>query len=573
MGAGSIVAVCLTLLVGSSSADRLPVDGTFMDPRVHRITGRHDPAFEPSGPLAGRGHGVGDTINFWAQDFSDDPVYGTFYLLSATCRHVGERSYIFVEDDAWGVHFDEEDLAGFALALEESTPSDSGGIIEVDSSTFGPIPDEIDGDPRIYFLVLDIRDPVESGLTILGYFSPYNQFTEYEARFVYGGHSNEVEMLYIDCSPASGEDAIYVSAHELVHLIQWGIAPFSGEELWVIENQAQSGPFVCGYGVEQVQTFLEVGGVSPLGWTSYTDDYLYVAGYGAGYLFFAYIYENFGGSGFLSGFLGFTFLWSSLRAEASGLDGLVEAIAASTGSQPDMEGLLEDWMVANWVDDVSVGDGRYGYESFRIADFDPLGQGGRRGLDYVLSIDSFPARTGPRELRPFTGEYYGLSSSTGEGSFRASAEGLGELVAYMVTGGDSPGAPVAVERLSASGGSGLAVETPVDCDLLLLARSDFGLTVDVVADNSLEQSGLSLLVYPVPSFGELFVEFESSGLSTIFSVFDLSGHIVLTADYGQPEQGHVLLEVGGASGLSSGLYFFSFSHGSTVETGKIALVR
>ncbi|MBN1433188.1 T9SS type A sorting domain-containing protein [Candidatus Fermentibacterales bacterium] len=556
--------VAMLLLPAAATSARLPIDGTFLDPRVMEITSRHDPAIQPSGPLAtAGGHQVGDRVSFWAQDFSDDPVYGTFYLLSATCRHVGERTYVFVEDYVWNTSFDQEDVDALALALEQSTPADSGGIVGVDEATFGAIPDEIDGDPRVYFLVLDIRDPVQSNLTILGYFSPYNQFTDYEARFIYGGHSNEVEMLYIDCDPADLDDAIYVSAHELVHLIQWGIRPFSGEELWVIENQAQSGPFVCGYKVEQVATFLEVGGVSPLGWTSYEDDYRYVAGYGAGYLFFAYIYENYGGS---------RFLWNSLHSGERGLEGLQRSIESAIGGSVDLDSILEDWLVANWVDDPDVCGGLYGYESFRIADFDPMGQGGRRGLDYSLLVDSLPAIHRQHEILPRTGDYYGLLPSTGEGSLRASAEGLGELSAYRVSRG--PDGSVAVERLQTGTGMQLAAAMPDSCDMLLFANSDFGLMLEVAADDALQAgSDDQILVYPNPSLGSVFFEFESNGGPVQLALFDLEGSHVHTVDFGTVQAGQALLEYSGAESLSTGVYFFRLTQGNAAGTGKIALVR
>ena len=200
------------LLIGTSPGQVWMVDGTILDPVAMEIDRRHDPSYARTGPLSGTdgGHEVGDNINLWAIDHSVSPL--TFYLTPATCRYVGDRTYIFVEDSQWPVHFDSAAVAELAAALEDSTPGGRGGIVETDAEYFGPIPDEIDKDPKVYILVLDIRDGYdpqssEPQLVVYGFFSPYNQFTDQEAWLFYGGHSNECEMLYVDCFPADMDDA------------------------------------------------------------------------------------------------------------------------------------------------------------------------------------------------------------------------------------------------------------------------------------------------------------------------------------------------------------------------------
>jgi len=79
----------MTLLILSlilqSSAPAWWIDGTPLVPGIMEIDRRHDPSFEPTGPLSScKGHSIGDTINFWSIDHSDDlPV---FYLTPAHCR-------------------------------------------------------------------------------------------------------------------------------------------------------------------------------------------------------------------------------------------------------------------------------------------------------------------------------------------------------------------------------------------------------------------------------------------------------------------------------------------------------
>jgi hypothetical protein len=558
----SLVLLMLVLTPGTSPGGGAlwGIDGTILDPVAMSIDRRHDPGFQCTGVLSGTdGHEVGDNINFWALDHSVSPL--TFYLTPATCRYAGSDCYIFVEDSQWeSEHFTQEGVDELAAALEDSTPGGYGGIIDTDEQFFGPIPDELDGDPRVYFLVLDIRDGYdpsssEPQLVVLGFFSPYNQFTDQEAWLYYGGHSNECEMLYIDCYPATMDDASYVSSHELVHLIQWGLKPFSGEELWVIENQAQTGVYLCGYPAEQVQTFLEAGGVTPIKWTGYPDDERFAAGYGAGFLWFAWLFENYGGA---------DFIWNSMRATARGLAGVTEAIELATGYSPVMEDVLRDWMLANWIDDTGFGSGIYGYETFRVADYDTGGN--RTGLDYNGVVETIPWADPWHTMNSFSGNYYRIGEGL-SGSFRAEGSGIGHLDAYHFDG------PAGIlTRLDTGSANDVALSLSEDGDVLLLCNSFAVLELDVSA-GSIQGSGSDFAVYPDPCFGDLYFQFESSGAPVSIAVFDASGYHVETAEYPSPGTGEVTLTYQGASELASGIYFYRFAQGSHVETGKFAAVR
>lgn len=547
------------LFAAAASPPAYWTDGTFQVPGIMEMDRNHDPAFRPSGPLAGaKGHEIGDTINFWSIDYSQGSPF--FYLTPATCRFVGEHTYIFVEDSQWDVHYDQDAVNALATALEDSTPSGPGGIVETDIDVFGQPPDAIDGDPRVYFLVLDIRDgfdPQQGGAYIAGFFSPYNQFTETEAYLYYGGHSNEVEMLYIDCFPADQYDAAYTASHELVHLIQWGIQPFSSEELWVIENQAQSGTFVCGYPAFQVETFLEVGGITPIKWTSLGDEIEYVAGYGAGYLFFSYLHENYGGD---------DFLYHSLRQDTRGVSGISQAILEATGQSPDMDEILSDWMLACWIDDVEVSDGRYGWESFRIADYDTVSPGNRNGLDYDFQVESDPFISNGEYISSYQGSYYTVDSSIG-GSFRAMGTGLGQMKAYLYD--EAAGS---LEELSTGSANDMAVPLPFSGDILIMCSSFSGLDLQVSAGSVVSSPEL-FTFYPQPCLGTLYFQLWSPGGSAQLEIFTVTGEHVETVGLGALETGEVTLSYPGASDLASGTYFFRYSQGDRVETGSFAVVR
>jgi len=552
--------VLFSLLISTATGPVWSIDGTILDPVAMAITERHDPSFQPSGPLSGTdgGHEVGDNINFWALDHSVSPP--TFYLTPATCRFVGERTYIFVEDSQWDVNFNADAVAELAAALEDSTPGGHGGIVETDAEFFGPIPDEIDKDPKVYFLVLDIPDGFdpsssEPQLVVMGFFSPYNMFTDQEAWLYYGGHSNECEMLYIDCLPGEMENAAYVSSHELVHLIQWGIKPFSGEELWVIENQAQTGVYLCGYPAEQVETFLGAGGVSPIKWTSFSDDEMYVGGYGAGFLWFAWLFENYGGK---------DFIWNSMRATSRGLTGISAAIEQATGSSPDMELILREWLLANWIDDTGFGSGRYGYQTFSVSDYD---QGGnRRGLDYNGILNEVPWADPWHGMNSFAGNYYLIGENL-IGSFRAEGSGIGHLEAFLF---DST-AGVLIEYDTGSAND-VALSLSSTGDVILLCNSFPILDLDVSA-GSIQEAGETFAVFPDPCLGDLYFQFISTGSPVTLALFDVGGRHVETVHYSSISSGEATLTYTGASELATGMYIYRFAQGNHVETGKFAVVR
>ncbi len=538
----------LSILLALISASRLGIDGTFHYPQIQQMDLRHDPANEPTGPLAGRDgpHQVGDTINFWAMDESG-PV-PMFYLTSATCRHSGDLSYIFVEDTQWEITFDQEAVDSLAAALESED-----GIIATNSRYFGDIPDLIDEDPRVYFLILDIRDGygvAGQDWYIAGYFSPYNMFTEWEARNYYGGHSNEVEMLYIDCYPGLMEDATYTASHELVHLIQYGIKPFSGEELWVIENQAQTGTFLCGYPAFQVETFLEVGGVTPIKWTGLSDPIEFVAGYGSGYLFFSYLFENYGGE---------DFIWNSMHSSTKGVQGVLESIEAATGQTADLDAILEEWMLSCFIDDPSLG---YGWEAFSIADYDTVNPGNRPGLDFTGIVDDTPWSDPWHDLLGFQGQYYDISQGL-SGSLRVEGTGIGTLSAWFLGGNN-------LTELDTGSAYDVAVDLADGGTLMLLCNSFAGLSINVHA-GSVGGAG-TFAVFPNPCLGDLFFQFSSTGEPVTLSVFDQAGTHVETVTL-QASQGETVLTYPGASELSSGVYFYRFQQGSRTETGRVAVVR
>ena len=259
-------------------------------------------------------------------------VRGRFSLLPATCRFVGENSYVFVEDLQWdenGGPVLQLDVDFLSHLFELASPADpTRGVFELETATFGRPPD-VDDDPRIYILVLKL-DP-----GLLGYFDP---------------------SIATDPDPALRRDMIFMSssvllenqyaaggtlAHEFQHLIHWGHD--ADEEIWLNEGLSGYAELLSGYpeiDTTNVPAFLRQPGIGVTAWESQSYNY------GSTYLYVAFLAERFG-IGLMGG------LVSEPR---NGIDGVDVSLAPF---QQDFRATWAGWTAANYAGS----DVRYGYEA------------------------------------------------------------------------------------------------------------------------------------------------------------------------------------------------------------------
>lgn len=291
---------------------------------------------------------VGDTITFWAWDFTVMPP--PWILVPATCRAVGEYCYVFVADDQWNVNMDSTDVVLVVEKFDHSTPADpTRGIYETNTEIFGPAPDEIDGDPKIYIFYSALG--CFMGTCFDGYFSAFNQYTELEAREM-GGHSNEVEMFYMSCDPINptANSTLSVLAHEFEHMIHWNMDP--DEVAWVDEGCAEYAMYLYGY-PDPITGFPDNPDDNLIVWDNAWVDYIQT------YLFTMYFAEKYGGDSTIT----------ALVAEHANSIAGVENTLALRGYSETFEEVFVDWTVANFLDDTSIDMGQYGYEWIELPPF------------------------------------------------------------------------------------------------------------------------------------------------------------------------------------------------------------
>ena len=274
---------------------------------------------------------VGTPLTFYSA-FSSQP------LVPATCRYVGEHSYIFVEDSQWtgaGGSVAQRDVDTLGVLFEQHTPADAQrGIYALDVEAFGEPPD-VDGDPRIFILVLDIEDD-----RFIGFFDSAVAtlpLPEYRR-----------DTIYLD-APALRQQPYLARgtlAHEFQHLIHWG--QDQDEDAWVDEGLAGYAEEVAGYpeaDPSAVPAFLRSPEVGLL-WPNQVQAY----NYGGTYLFMSYLAQR----------QGKDFIRQLVAQSRNGAFGVDEAFR-SQAVEGDFLNAWGGWVAGNYAGT----DPRYGYEALK----------------------------------------------------------------------------------------------------------------------------------------------------------------------------------------------------------------
>lgn len=279
---------------------------------------------------------VGDSWLWWL--WVHDPMPPHFEQAVCTVRGKSDRCYVVVRDEEWLVSVDQSDVDLILERWENSSigPWPSTGIYELDSLAFGEPPDEIDMDPRIYLVYFDF------GIAADGFFFwfdeyPEGTFPEY--------HSNECEVLYLNPYSSGGPSGNYmlaVAAHEFEHMIHW--KHDEDEASWVNEGMAELAMWLYG-APDNISSFNSNPDNSLVVWDGTWADYIKT------YLWSLYFYERYGG---------LPAAYAVVHEQANSITGY-ENVLDALGFSVSFADVFADWVVANFLDDTSIGDGRFGY--------------------------------------------------------------------------------------------------------------------------------------------------------------------------------------------------------------------
>jgi len=198
----------------------------------------------------------------------------------------------------------------------------------------------IDCDPRLYVLHT-------SGTGVGGYFSSVDEYTT-----AVRSDSNQKEMFYIDLSGIGGARQIGsdfylgVLAHEHQHMIHFHVD--GNEDAWANEGLADLAAFLNGYDINgHDKIFAQTPDTQLNHWPANPSR---GPSYGASFTFWLYLYDKFGENGLL-------------RIVADPHNGLnaVAGMLPQLGYAGTFEDFFGDWVIAKYLDDTSLDDGRYGF--------------------------------------------------------------------------------------------------------------------------------------------------------------------------------------------------------------------
>lgn len=273
-----------------------------------------------------------ETRSFYAYNFQTN----TYYQINATCQKVGTYCYIYIEQ---GQNISSTTINNIANEFDTK-------IYSTNKSIFGDEPN-IDADPRITILILDIKDNYPASY-VAGYFDPKNQYPKNTY-----STSNEREMFYMDCNPLTpGSNEFYaILAHEFQHMIHFNMDV--DEDTWLNEGCSMYSEVANNYGIPwgHINAFVDAPDTSLTIWNGA------LANYGASFLFIFYLYEKYGGNSTIKTLVG---------EKENGTRGVTKVLSVK-GYSKNFSDVFTDWTIANYIDDTVSSSGIYGYNSIDLS--------------------------------------------------------------------------------------------------------------------------------------------------------------------------------------------------------------
>jgi hypothetical protein len=330
---------------------------------------------------------VGDSWVWWL--WVHVPMPPHFEQRRCTVRGKSDHAYVMVEDTEWNVTIDQAEVDQILERWENSSigPYPDEGIYQIDSTAFGTPPDELDNDPRIYLVWFNFEIASD------GFFFYFDEYPE----GTFGDmHSNECEALYLNTTSQGGPGGDYmlsVAAHELEHMIQWKYD--EGEDSWVDEGNAELAMWFYGR-PDVISGFNTTPDNSLTAWGGNWTDYIQC------YLWSLYFHERYGGH---------PATYAVVHQPANGIAGY-DAVLDQFGYPEDFDDAFADWTVANFLDDTTIGDGRYGYVGETLPAFNVAGTYG-----------SYPVPNTTRTVNYWAADYYRFQNFAGFESLRLVFDG------------------------------------------------------------------------------------------------------------------------------------------------------
>jgi hypothetical protein len=289
----------------------------------------------PTLPPPPKPYTSGAQQTFWVN--SEDT--NSYSQVHATLRYVTPHSYFWIADN---VPYSQQDVKNLMDTFENKIyPTDR----EFFGSEWTP---GVDDDPHIYILYTS-----GLGANVGGYYYSPDEYPPQVLQY-----SNAHEMFYINSTESLSDPYTFGTlAHEFQHMINWyqdrNDTAFLNEgfsELATFLNHYDNGNFD--------QIYLSNPDLNLTDWLGSTGDNS--AHYGASFLFVTYFLDRFGEDT----------TKALVHNQQNGLDKIDSTLAQRNTTDPvtgkviTADDFFLDWAVTNFVQDGSVGDGRYLYHDY-----------------------------------------------------------------------------------------------------------------------------------------------------------------------------------------------------------------
>jgi hypothetical protein len=299
-------------------------------------------------------------------------------LKMCTVRGEGVNVYVVVEDGQWNVRVNQADVDAVVHSWDVASQGihPERGIYDLDTMGFGPAPDELDQDPKIYVLLYDFDISAD------GFFWAFDEYPDGSQPY----ESNECEVLYMNSSGSDpgGTYMISVMAHEFEHMINWNAD--GDEDGWADEGMAELAMFYFGH-PDPLTGFPANPDNDLTTFSGNFSDYVKV------YLWSLYFYEQYAGE---------AGIYHLVQDPADGVAAINNTLAWLGVPQTFVD-VYVDWIVANFIDDTTFEGGRYGYFGETLPAFNAVTKSSypvpptngavlRYAADYVKFISGTPQR-------------------------------------------------------------------------------------------------------------------------------------------------------------------------------------
>ena len=292
------------------------------------------PTVVPSGPFKN-----GDQQSFWLTNTDS----AQSYQVKATLQYSTDHAYFWVQN---GTKYDQTEAKKLVDTFETKIyPTDR----EFFGSEWSP---GVDNDPHIYIVY-----GRGIGGSVAGYFSSPDEYNPLVQKYSNG---HEMFVFNADNSPLGDTYTYGVLAHEFQHMIHWKLD--RNETSWMNEGFSEVAVLLNGYYTGgAAREFASNPDMRLTDWGP--DPGTNGPHYGASMLFLTYFLDRFGPD----------VTKALVRDQLNGMESVDDTLKTSSvtdktsGKPVSADDVFTDWAVTNYLQDGSVGDGRYVYHNYAAA--------------------------------------------------------------------------------------------------------------------------------------------------------------------------------------------------------------